>query len=168
MAFVQIEDLTGATEIVVFPGVLEKDTTIWESSNPIVVDGRISLKDGAIKILASQAYELGTNLPPLTQQENNGGYRQRNFVANDYHPTPQATRPRNQNITIIIPNGAKKSLLQDLKTILEDYPGPNSVQLMIPKDGGYQSIKTKATVEPSEELTAKIRQLVGAGSVAVI
>lgn len=165
MAFVQVEDLSGSTEVVVFPGVLEKDAKIWESSNPIVIDGRVNLKDGSVKILASQAYEVGKDLPPLVQvTDNRRNYQNGNnqgFAANNYQFSSAPAKPINPTLTIIVPNNAKKTLLIELKKILSDYPGESSVHLMIPKDGGYQKVQTKAYVEVSGELAEKIQKLTG-------
>jgi DNA polymerase-3 subunit alpha len=165
MAFVQIEDLSGSTEVVVFPGVLEKNMAIWESTSPIVIDGRVSLKDGAIKILASQAYEIDQQLPPLVQQEApKYGNGNRNYANNTFN-VDASVKPKSKVLTIVIPLGSKKSQLEDLKNILVDYPGTLPVKLIIQKEDGYQTVSTKATVEPSSELNDKIRQVFGAQSI---
>ncbi len=52
MAFLQGEDQTGICEIVLFPKVLARVSSLLEENTPIVVFGRINTKDEEIKILA--------------------------------------------------------------------------------------------------------------------
>ena len=47
MAFVNLEDLYGTAEIVVFPKVYQKSASILESGEPLVVVGRINVKEDA-------------------------------------------------------------------------------------------------------------------------
>ncbi|MBE3592953.1 MAG: DNA polymerase III subunit alpha [Thermoanaerobacter sp.] len=45
MAFVTIEDLYGTVEVIVFPTVYEKYSSIIKEDNPVVVRGKVSLKE---------------------------------------------------------------------------------------------------------------------------
>ncbi len=51
MLFVELEDLTGKTEVLVFPNVLEKSATAWQEDKIIMVNGRLSDRFGNLKIL---------------------------------------------------------------------------------------------------------------------
>ncbi len=55
MAFVNIEDMTGALEMMVFPRVLDQYVQLLKENNIVVVSGRISIKeDDAVKLLCEQ------------------------------------------------------------------------------------------------------------------
>jgi len=60
MIFATIEDLTGKTEILVFPKVLERTGSVWQEDKIIKVKGRISdsPRDDGIKILCEEAVEV--------------------------------------------------------------------------------------------------------------
>jgi DNA polymerase III subunit alpha len=58
MLFVKIEDLTGNTEVLVFPKILKEIPTIWQENKVIMVEGRISEKDGESKVITLRAKEL--------------------------------------------------------------------------------------------------------------
>lgn len=45
MAFLTVEDLYGAMEIIVFPTILEKFSPILQEENIVLIDGRISIKE---------------------------------------------------------------------------------------------------------------------------
>lgn len=58
MLFVSIEDLTGKIEVLVFPTLLEKTSSLWQDGGKVIVEGTISDKDGEPKILANSCREL--------------------------------------------------------------------------------------------------------------
>jgi len=58
MLFVQIEDMTGRIEVIVFPNTLEQTATIWQEEKIILVSGRISDRDGNLKIICDNVKVL--------------------------------------------------------------------------------------------------------------
>jgi len=60
MLFVELEDLTGRIEGLVFPSVLEKNPAVWQEGKIVIVSGRTSNKDGQVKILCDEAEEIQT------------------------------------------------------------------------------------------------------------
>lgn len=58
MLFVKLEDFTSRTEVLVFPKVLAKNPAIWQEEKVLLVRGRLSDKDGAVKILCEEAVEI--------------------------------------------------------------------------------------------------------------
>ncbi|MBI2624229.1 DNA polymerase III subunit alpha [Candidatus Parcubacteria bacterium] len=55
MLFVNLQDLTNQIEVLVFPSILEKTANVWQEENIIVAKGRLSDKDGNLKLLADEA-----------------------------------------------------------------------------------------------------------------
>jgi len=58
MLFVELEDLTGKIETLVFPTVLDQDPVVWQEGKIIILSGRLSDKDDQLKILCNKAEEL--------------------------------------------------------------------------------------------------------------
>lgn len=58
MLFVQLEDLTGRIEALVFPAVLEQTATAWQEEKVVLVSGRLSDRDGNLKILCDNVKVL--------------------------------------------------------------------------------------------------------------
>ena len=58
MLFVELEDLTGKIEALVFPSILERDPTVWQEGKIIILSGRLSDKDDQLKILCNEAKEI--------------------------------------------------------------------------------------------------------------
>jgi len=55
MLFVTIEDMSGRIEALVFTNVLERTASVWQEDNIVLVSGRLSDRDGNLKILCDDA-----------------------------------------------------------------------------------------------------------------
>jgi len=60
MLFVKLEDLTDKTEVVVFPGVIERNPTVFQENKIVFVSGRVDFRDHVPKILADEVEEIVT------------------------------------------------------------------------------------------------------------
>lgn len=58
MLFVTVEDTTAKTEVLVFPSILAKYPAFWEVDKTLLIQGKVSDKDGEPKILADKVSEL--------------------------------------------------------------------------------------------------------------
>lgn len=58
MLFVEIEDMAGRTEVIIFPGILERNPFLFQENKILVIKGRISNKDRSIKILCEEVKEV--------------------------------------------------------------------------------------------------------------
>ncbi|RJQ13858.1 DNA polymerase III subunit alpha [Candidatus Parcubacteria bacterium] len=58
MLFVQLEDLTKKTEVVVFASALQKNPTLWQEEKAVMVRGKLNERDGSLKVLCDEAIEI--------------------------------------------------------------------------------------------------------------
>ncbi|MCZ2845749.1 MAG: DNA polymerase III subunit alpha, partial [Candidatus Bathyarchaeota archaeon] len=58
MLFLSIEDLTGRIEALVFPDLLEQNPILFQENKILKIKGRLSDKDGALKVICEQAIEI--------------------------------------------------------------------------------------------------------------
>ena len=58
MLFTKLEDWANKIEVVVFPDMLEKNPEIWREDNIIIVQGRVSERNGNLSIICDSAQEL--------------------------------------------------------------------------------------------------------------
>ncbi|MDO8443552.1 MAG: DNA polymerase III subunit alpha [Candidatus Azambacteria bacterium] len=61
MLFTKLEDWANKIEIVVFPNVLEKNPDIWREDNIIIVQGKVSQRNGTLSVICDGAREFLTN-----------------------------------------------------------------------------------------------------------
>ena len=55
MLFVKVEDLSDNIEVLVFSDALGKDPYLWQENKPVIIYGRISKKDGEVKLICLRA-----------------------------------------------------------------------------------------------------------------
>ncbi|MEO8065641.1 MAG: DNA polymerase III subunit alpha, partial [Candidatus Doudnabacteria bacterium] len=103
MAFVDIEDTTGAIEVIFFPNLYSQFNNLIAEGNIVLVTGKLSDKDGEPKFLADTI---------------------KSFSAGE-------TPSRDSSVTIKIPPAASDELFAQLKQLFESAPGSLNVNLMI-------------------------------------
>jgi DNA polymerase III alpha subunit len=74
MAFVQLEDLQGHIEVVVFPSVYEGTQEFWEADKILIVKGRVDVRGREPKIIceSAQDYVVVSELPEERGGQSNG------------------------------------------------------------------------------------------------
>lgn len=102
MVFMQLEDETAKIEIVIFPKIYQDYNTLIQENNILVVEGKVSNKEGTYKVIAEKI-----NL----------------FEADDL--------PDYKAIIISVPEKIKKDIFASLKTIVEKYHGDLSLFLKV-------------------------------------
>ena len=58
MLFLSLEDLTSKIEVVVFPGIIEKNPAAFQENKIVLVSGRIDNRDGVPKLIADTIEEI--------------------------------------------------------------------------------------------------------------
>jgi DNA polymerase-3 subunit alpha len=58
MLFVKIEDLSGSTEVLVFPAILKETISTWQENKIVLIEGRVSEKEGEPKIIVIKVKEI--------------------------------------------------------------------------------------------------------------
>lgn len=61
MLFVKLEDASASLELLVFPKLLQENPEIWQETNMIIAEGKLSEKDSDLKLLLNQASLLNPN-----------------------------------------------------------------------------------------------------------
>ena len=138
MMFVTLEDLTSTIEILVFPKILEATETTWQEEKIVLVSGKISNKDGEMKLLADSVKIVNQN--ELTQfkriattQKLNGTYKEKK--------TEKITQ-----LIITLPTNFEQSILQQLSAYFTQCDaGKVKVYLIIEGTKMETAYKIKAT-----------------------
>ncbi|QYE98229.1 DNA polymerase III subunit alpha [Paraclostridium sordellii] len=101
MAIIELEDLYGVIEVIVFPQVLQKYNTIIQEDKIIYVEGRLSIKeDENAKLISREIRDMSTE-------------------SNQHKP----------NLYLKISSIEDKELVNDLISIVTKYPGDNDVYI---------------------------------------
>ncbi len=165
MLFVRIEDTTNGVEVLVFPRVLKNNPEVWEEDKIIIMNCRLSDKDGENKLICNQARELHlskvssiiSELDNLAK-ENGSGYLARSF---------SKKQDSNQELLIngtayiLMPTAIDALLNNKLKEIFEKYPGGLKVFLVIKAGSECKKIRTNFLISDSSGLKQEIEKLLG-------
>lgn len=58
MLFMNLEDYSSKIEVVVFPGMIEKNPTAFQENKIVLVSGRIDMRDGVPKLICDNIEEV--------------------------------------------------------------------------------------------------------------
>ncbi len=197
MFFVKMEDLAANVEVLVFPKVIEKTNGLWKNDNILSIDGYVSYKDGAPKILAEWAYEVNDKTVPeefVPKKKrgtwgSKGGYGNGGGNGNSYSSSSSrssaggssggsssssgSSGPINpadmapKSIQLKVPAGCGKTTLVEIKEILECHRGACKVILQIPEGNSHKTVNVKNMTEASPVVLHKLRDLLGRDNVIV-
>ncbi|MFH0771627.1 MAG: DNA polymerase III subunit alpha [Candidatus Omnitrophota bacterium] len=141
MAIINLEDLTGQTEVLVFPKTFAVTEKLIIKDAIVCVKGKVNLREDRPKLIAS-----------------------------DIVPIEELQKTRTQAVIInLSTTGIGEKSLSLLKSILESYPGSAPVLLNFSMTDGKKvevSVENKLKVEPSDKLASEIEKLLGEGAVS--
>ena len=137
MLFVRMEDLSGRTEVIVFPSVLKENPVVWQPDSIVLVNGKVSDKDGVMKVLASSAKPfVPPTAPPVLPDSTNSPYY------------------------LTIPAEVASQHLDTLKDVFAKFPGEQTVHLKVTSGGKTKVIATKYVITASAEFQKAVNEII--------
>jgi DNA polymerase-3 subunit alpha len=153
MAFVKLADMTGSTEIIVFPSIYKLGSAMWAEDRLMVVSGKISSKDGMPKIIADRAEVV--NVQTIARIKQDFGSR----------TAPGAPSPTEEKPVSLIVAKLEPAMVNQLKALLEKHPGASPVELVYMEGGRSRRVRTSLSVAMDNALQQEIESVLGEGSV---
>lgn len=146
MAFVQLEDAGGQKmEAIVFPKTLEKYETLWEEGNIVLVTGKISDKDGTLKILADEARRV--NQDEIDRYD----------VLEEQRKKENIQRQNEQKLYITLPPNASSELLRQISAVLSSAPAGDCKVFLELSQG---RLETPYRISYDQNLSNKLQEIV--------
>ena len=184
MTFLEMEDLEGSFEVVVFPRVFERDRDKLSSDNILIIQGRLDIRENDTpKLIAEKIdiYEPGAvyQMPPQSDNYGRQSYGRGGYQAPAYPDIPPEV-PHGTNgpdsgstgktaakmVKVRIPKGANdRDAVEGLREIFAKYPG--DAQAIIYLTTGRAIRFTDAGVEASPRIADELTRYVGPGNVKV-
>ena len=175
MAFIDLEDLYGVCEVVVFPNVYERCAAVCETDRVVAVKGTVNFKeDEAPKILADEildideAVEKGfSERKPFRKGDDGPAAGVNGADSAAYHAEPArqpAAEPQRQPAGMvklrISANMNEEMTLQQIKVNLTRHKGDYQVLIYLPSG---KTLRTDSSlwVEPSPALRNQLIALLG-------
>ena len=175
MAFAKIADEFGEIELILFPGVYEKSSDLWQRDCIVTLTGKISGQDREGQV-SSTAQILVESAREVTYAE-----------AKNYAPTMKKTKPpkisvprkkhsvpidstdvKTKRLYIKLPNGNNPEILLSLKSAIDKTPGNTEVVLVLGGEDSRQIIKLPMKIGHNQETYKHFESLVGESNVKYV
>jgi DNA polymerase-3 subunit alpha len=173
MAFVKMEDLINEIELILFPGVYQETTGIWEKDNVVISKGKINTKnkDGEttdeIKVLVNEAREI---TPEQAAAYMSTGKKVKFATSKNQKPsTTNASKKKPDEILeeqtkrlyIRIKSTKQQDDLISIKKILDSSHGDIEVVLVIGEKTKQEAIRLPQKAEVNDKLITELRGKLG-------
>jgi DNA polymerase-3 subunit alpha len=172
MAFVELEDVQGTIEVIVFPRTYEETREIWEEEKVVIVRGKVDIKGGnGPKIICEKvddnitrvAPESKDNQPPLPQEIS--------APSPGLQPTfIDSQSAHHLQITVSRSGDAQRDRqrLRSVYKLVTSFQGQDTFSLSIPNGQGRLQLDfPNATTRHCVELEQKLTEMLGATAVRV-
>ena len=164
MAFVDMEDMFGTVEVVVFPNVYELCSSLIDEDRIIAVSGTINFKEGEMpKLLADSVTDIRT-AEPLRGEPRQPVRQKQPQTASQ----PQKASQPEGLIKIRLPEGdgihniddQNRRVLEAVSDVMKKHPGKHQAIIYYPQ-GGSRRTSEDLWVTPDDDFAAEIKEIVG-------
>ena len=168
MAFVRMEDGTGAAEVVVFPKIYVQIRDQLEEGVLALVQGKIAVRERNAaqewSVLCDRfaPFEQG-DLEEVVSHLKQGGWP----VKSDESMAlwGEGKNEKEEGVFITIPEKPTHEMIAKLRSLFEEYPGRDPVFLCVMSGNRRRKVVTEYCVRRQSQLLEQIAEIVGGGNV---
>ena len=170
MAFVEISDISGSMEVIVFPGIYKDNSELWQKDKVLVVKGKINSKDrqgnsiGELKLLADEAYELTDEILKSQKSDSLSSLSKKHHQSRAKKQDTQNIKTKSVYMKI---DSFDEDVLESIKEILQKYSGSDQAILVVSSKAQKKAIKLPFGVRSNQQLVHDLAKLLGNDCVAV-
>ncbi|RQD67360.1 MAG: DNA polymerase III subunit alpha [Tindallia sp. MSAO_Bac2] len=158
MAIIQLEDLYGTVECIVFPKVLEKCLSLVQEDEIVVIDGILDCRDEeAPKVLAN-------DIAPL---EKAAVWKNKTPRGKSIENSTENNKPESSSLWIKLKDNSQLNLLEQVKPLLREYHGDVPVVVYIEDTRKKFRAESALWVKKDEHLLKLLRRVFGEKSVKI-
>lgn len=159
MAFCELEDLTGSSEMLVFPKTLEVFSSLLFVGSPVYIEGRVSVKDDEIKIIPDVIFSAKDDIKPK-----NKPYSER--VPNKSKSETQKSTSSKKHIGLFIKtDGTEKEKEQRAKALVSAFSGKYPVYFYRESEKRYEFLGEKFLTAVNPTMLKVLEDIFGRGNV---
>ena len=160
MAFVQLEDLQGSIEVIVFPSIYEKTRELWQEDKILIIKGRVDTKGRGAKVICESVQDYLLIGRPVDEEKHRPG--------SPFGKTQG--RPRYLHITIRRTGEQERDSerLGQVHSLLQSYEGDDRFSFYLVSDGRRVQLDfPNATTGYCPALKEALAEMLGAGAMRV-
>jgi len=159
MAFVQLEDLQGSVEVVVFPRVYEETAALWVEDTLVLVRGKVEMRNDRVQVIAESATEYVPEGLPMADGQAEKPEPERENPVYHLHITLPRSDDHEQDVV----------RLGQVYHLLLSFPGQDRFSLYVNR--GVRRVQLdfpNATTHYCPGLLNRLQEMLGPGSVQVV
>ena len=151
----KIEDTTGGVEALVFPSILKQNPMLWQDDRLVMIRGKLSDKDGEIKILVNEVDEI--------QDDSIGDIVKKLTSAGDQAKPSSKVYAFQKNgiINVFVSEDINPESLHKLKKYLNSHPGFYKVYLAVKSQDKTKRIETDYFIDYNNTIKKELEKLTG-------
>lgn len=168
MAFVGLEDLSGALELVVFPRTYQEYRHMIQEDKLVLVSGKISKRDGEeTKILANSIFELfEEGLDSLISMiSDNSASAKPKEAALENEPEEVSV---DASVNIYFKEKIADSDVNRLRKLFQTNTGVHRVCFVVNSAGKEKLVETEYSIEPTEEIITNLHSTFGKENIEIV
>lgn len=163
MAFLQMEDLTGRLEAIVFPKVYEQIKTLCQAEKLVVFSAKISRREGEeTKLLVNKALALSEeNVLQICEmlKRHQWDLEIKEDIQHEEPPVP--------HVDIILRGQPEQQMIQSLQQIFRSAPGSVRVCFLVEQNGHTRRVATDYFIDSQEEVIDRLSEIVGRQNIQI-
>jgi DNA polymerase-3 subunit alpha len=172
MAFVELEDVQGSIEVIVFPRVYEETRETWQEDKVMLVRGKVDTKGGnGPKIICERVDDAITRVAPQPGDSLSSPSFSNQVPASGPHATvPDPQLPRHLHITVYrtADSQSDRKRLRSVYELVTSYQGQDTFSFFIPNGQGRLQLDfPNDTTHYCTELQQKLAKMLGTAAVQV-
>ncbi|MDD3531974.1 MAG: DNA polymerase III subunit alpha [Candidatus Shapirobacteria bacterium] len=151
MAFLNLEDETGTSNIVVFPKIYRDNKEKMVNGNAVVVVGKIDKREEEKSVLADEIYTV-SEAKKIYNHELNQAYRS----DSESKPTEQDEKA---DFVVSVPKNTSPQKLMAINQLLHDSPGKQKGALFFKYNGDGKTLRLSFGVNFTKKLEKEIKKI---------
>ncbi len=159
MSFCSVEDLYGDIEVIIFPKVLAMYNTLVTPGNIVVIDGRISVKDDEVKLLAEKIYLAPKSADGIVSEK-----VKRNVLQQDNKSNASTKQKKGVFLRI---QSSSTTEIKKVKTLFSIFNGNVPVYLYYKDTKAYQFLGNEYLTGYNKPLEDELKYILGEENVVI-
>lgn len=174
MGYINVEDMHGNIEVVLFPETFQEAQDLLSQETPIIISGQTDKNDKGLKIIARKIASIDNNeqieelknFKPKSRPRSN--YNNNNYSNYNNGSTKQADTTDNdmteqyKSLVLTLYNSTELETLPKIEEVFSKYSGNCPVYLKIINPGNWETVfSTNRQVVPSQDIILEIEKILG-------
>ena len=149
MGFATLEDLTGQIECLLFPKIYERYHSLLQQDTPVLLTGRLSVREEEDTKLLVDVVEPLTPLPPKEEEK-----------------ISDVERAKRSPVKLYL--RMKREQMEEVKTVLQRQPGQVPVYMNLPDEGVTLLAPRDWWCEDAEDMFATLMTTLDRGDMRIV